>query len=46
MGENSQTVAEQASRLVELMETSGVDGFFSGDLHFLPSSIRPVAMLK
>ena len=46
MGENSQTVAEQASRLVELMETSSVDGFFSGDLHFFAQFNSPSGNVK
>ena len=34
MGEQSESVREQAERLLSLLEQKGVDGFFSGDLHF------------
>jgi predicted phosphodiesterase len=34
MGEDSVAVADQAKRLIKLVEENKVDGFFSGDLHF------------
>lgn len=34
MGEQSQQVKSQADQLIKLIEQKGVDGFFSGDLHF------------
>lgn len=34
MGSENGQVADQANRLIELIEENKVDGFFSGDLHF------------
>lgn len=34
MGSETASVAAQAKRYMELLETNKVDGFFSGDLHF------------
>lgn len=34
MGSENKAVADQASRLIELIEENKVDAFFSGDLHF------------
>lgn len=34
MGEGSAKVAKQAERLLGLMESTHIDGFFSGDIHF------------
>lgn len=46
MGEDSPQVAEQASRLIKLIEKDDVDGFFSGDLHFFAQFNSPGQSVK
>lgn len=44
MGSEVDSVKEQATRYLELLEKSKVDGFFSGDLHFFAKFNSPGGM--
>lgn len=46
MGENSQSVADQAQKLITLLEQTKVDGFFSGDIHFFAQYKSPSDIVK
>jgi len=46
MGEDNPNVAKQAKQFMDLMETSKVDGFFSGDLHFFAEFKSPNQTVK
>lgn len=41
MGEDSEQVSRQARKLMNILEENGVDGFFSGDLHFFAQFKSP-----
>ena len=46
MGEGSRQVADQANRLIELIEKNKISGFFSGDLHFFATFNSPSGSVK
>ncbi len=46
MGEDTPKVAEQAKRLMNLLENAKVNGFFSGDLHFFAQFNSPGGNVK
>ncbi|MDP2632523.1 MAG: hypothetical protein Q8P25_02245, partial [Candidatus Curtissbacteria bacterium] len=46
MGEDSPKVADQANRLIKLIEDMGVDGLFTGDLHFFAQFNSSSASVK
>ncbi len=46
MGEDSAQVAQQAKKLIDLLEIRKVDGFFCGDLHFFAQFNSPSGNVK